>query len=394
MVQFLTLLWLALTLTPASGLAFGYYFPQGQREALMGNVGIALSDSEGSVLYNPAGAAGLNADRISASGSLLNASIYKIENSGVVDRSTSPSYTQIPGLIAGYHKTTWGQLGFFINTDIHFNFNKFLTMDNSEFGQYYSEFELRYNSLNLGLIYATSQDLTPSTTLQYGFTARLNLVEAQQNAFIKTYAQASDTYIGKFNNTVVNTTNFVGRLGVLLNSDTYSLGAFYQPKGSILNSSYSQFSYEVSTGGTVQDDSTNSGPAVETPTSYGFGFSFKLLKRTRLYLDSNIFEASTPDNSDANLKIIQFRIASYGVGVEHTLASGNNLYGGLHYAEEGSASKPKTWLFSTGFDYKINFIRNYLGAYYSQYESKAENTNVSSSIMSFIGVIIASQYTF
>lgn len=396
MAHLLRSLFFFLFLTPGLSLAFSYFIPQGQRESLMGNVGIGLPASEGAPIYNPASAAGLSSDRISASVSLLNITSTKMGDENTFkDRSTSPSFYQIPGLIAGYNKTSWGNLGFFINTDYMLTFDK-LIIANTTYGTFYSEMEMAMNSLNVGLLFANSTELTKDLQLQYGVTASMNMLELQTSIFSKSYVTSSNTYISNFNNTNNKTTNLLTRLGLLLSSTSYSVGAYYQPKGTHVSSSYSQFAYQVATDGTVVDDSTTSGAPLATPETYGLGVTWQPLKQTKILLDANLSrETLESQTGDPIAEKPEERVESIGIGLEQGLSSGNNIYTGLSHSVLHTLNPTTTWLLSGGFDYKISFIKNYIGAYYSLYTTPAnDKTTAASTTITYAGVIIASQYAF
>lgn len=374
--------------------AFSFFIPQGQREALMGNVGIALNSSEGAVLYNPAGAAGLDSARISASGSLLNASTFEVEYKGSFnDRNATPSFFQIPGLIAGYSQTSWGNVGFFINTDYLVNFEKLITYETSQY-RLYTDIINNFNSLNLGLVIANLASVSDSLKLQYGFTLNLNMLESNSNSFTKTYTTYNNVYRASFSTKTVKTTNLVGRLGILAQGSDYSLGGYIQPKGTRISTSYSNFAYEVDTAGTVTDNSTNTGSPLYTPTNYGVGIGLQPSKHLRLYLDMNVSEAAADEGAETDGPG-NSRVDFLGLGGEYTLAAGNHIYAGLSNSITKSENGLNTWLLSSGFDYKISFIKNYFGAYYSLTRSLNEaEANRNKSSFSYFGIIIASQYAF
>ncbi|WP_413291527.1 hypothetical protein [Bdellovibrio sp. HCB337] len=393
MANVLKRLFILLFAMPAWCQAYSYFIPQGQREALMGNVGISLPSSEGAPIYNPASAAGLSSDRISASGSLLNVTSTKMGNeSSFRDKSTSPSFSQIPGLITGYNKTSWGNVGFFINTDYMLSFDKLFAYNETNFTGY-TEYEASLNSLNIGVIFANSAEFTKTLQLHYGITASLNSLEIKQSIFSKTHVPTGNIYTGSFDNTNSKSTNVLTRLGLLLKDSSYSVGTYYQPQGSVMTSSYSKFAYSVSSNGTVYDESTNTGNALTTPTNYGLGASINL-KSTRILLDINIVEGSIEDQTGEE-DIKKDRTEAVGLGLEQALQSGNNIYAGVSYSKLRSENPSDIWLVSGGFDYKISFIRNYFGAYYSAYKSPPNaQTNSSGSTVSYAGIILASQYSF
>lgn len=380
---------------PLFGWGLSIYVPQGQREALMANTGIALNASEGAAIYNPAGTAGLEAGRISAGGSLLNASVLKIdgnESNYVNDKNTSPSYSQIPGLVTGYQKFDWGRAGFFINTDYTVNFDKLIAFT-SPVSTSYSEMLTSMNSLNLGLIYAQGIQLSNELRLQFGLTTSLQMIESQQSLFSKSYTNSSSTYTSAFSNQNVKTTNAVARLGTLLVTPNYSLGAYYQPKGSTVSTSFSKFSYQVSSTGSVQDDSANEGPAYFTSETYGLGASFNLTKTLRLYLDGNVVSPNRVDEEDRVNS--GSRLETFGLGADYIMVSGNHVYAGLTQSTLKDDMTTKGWLFSSGFDYKISFIKNYFGAYYSSFNTPANpSTRSSATSLGWFGVFIASQYSY
>jgi len=394
MHRLLSLTLLGLFFNSALGWGYSIYTPQGHREALMGNNGIAYNASEGAAIYNPAGAAGLESSRISAGGSLLNASVFELggnPSGSMTDKTTSPSYTQIPGLITGYQKFDWGRTGFFINTDYNITFDKFFTF-NSNVGTSYTELATNLNALNLGLLYANSVPLGEELKLQFGFTVSLGLLEMQQSTFSKAYLPSTSAYISGFANQNVKTTNIMGRVGTLLAAPSYSVGAYYQPRSSALSSSFSNFSYQVSSVGEVVDNSTNEGPPLLNSEIYGAGVGFALGKSLKVFVDANVV---TPDDSTTITS--SGRVESAGSGLEYTLKSDNHIYGGVTYSEEKGRSQTKGWMTSTGFDYKVSFIKNYFGIYYTRYTTpeKTEGSNSSSgSTLSWLGILIASQYSF
>lgn len=378
-------------LLPTSSWGMNFYIPQGHREALMANTGISLSASEGAAIYNPAGAGGLESSRVSAGGSLLNASVFKFNNgnsSNFNDKSTSPSYTQIPGLITGYQNLDWGRAGFFINTDYMISLDKLLT-GNASFGTYYMEIVSNLTSLNMGLIYAQTKRLTDDWRFQYGLTVSLNMLEMQQSLFNKNYVSSTNTYTSHFSNQNVKTINALTRIGTLLVNDDFSIGAYYQPKGGALSSSNSTFAYQVASTGSVVDTSTNEGSPLLTPETYGLGVSMSPTKSLRLFLDGNVVAPGQENTSISGNE----RNESLGLGVDYGLASGNHLYGGLTYTVAKGDGPTKGWLLSSGFDYKTSFIKNYVGTYYASHSTTGRSRG-SDATFSCFGIIIASQYAF
>jgi hypothetical protein len=375
--------------------AFYFMTPQGQREAMMGNVGIALSGSEGSVLFNPAGVAGLESDRISASGSLLNVSTFKI-NYGAdsfSDKSTEPSFSQIPGLITGYNKTSFAILGFYINTDYFINFDKLFTYNGPTYTAY-SESISNLNSLNLGLVAAKTTYLSKDMKLQYGISLGVNLLESHNSSFNKSVVTAGNTYTSTFENTNIKTTNFTGQIGLQLLTPSFSIGTTFRPRGGRISSSYSKFAYSVSTSGTIEDRSSNTGEALDTPIRYGLGIGTNIFKATKLLIDADAIEGleKNKDSSDP----LSGRTNSVGMGIEQVLESGNHIFAGLRNSKIKTDTTQEVWLASAGFEYKMNFIKNYFGGYVSEYSSKSSDDPSRITSFSFInaGLIIATQYAF
>jgi len=384
---------LAITI-PAFSWGYSIYIPQGYREALMANTGLAMNATEGAAIYNPAGAGGLEAARISAGASLINAAIFKIEApssiGSVSDKNPNPSFTQIPGLITGYQKFTWGRAGFFINTDYSMAFDKLITFS-SAYGTSYTEMVANINSFNVGFIYANSAVLSGDLKFQYGLTTSFAMVENQQSMFSKGYVEGTNSYISGFSNTNVKTTNLLTRLGTLLASEKYSVGAYYQPKGTSISSTYSKFAYQVASTGSVVDESENSGPPLLMPEAYGLGVGLQVGENLRLYVDTNIMAPQGVDRDSFQ----RDRIESLGLGGDYTLASGTHVFAGLSHAIAKSENKTENRTLSAGFDYRISFIKNYVGFYHSSIITPINNeSGTTGSSFDWFGILLASQYAF
>lgn len=384
---------LAITL-PAFSWGYSIYTPQGYREALMANTGLALNATEGAAIYNPAGAGGLEAARISAGGSLLNATVFKLQtqssSESISDKNPNPSFTQIPGLITGYQKFTWGRTGFFINTDYSIAFDKLVTFS-STYGTSYSEMVGNLGSLNMGFIYANSAVLSGDLKFQYGLTTSFAMLESQQSIFSKSYIEGTKSYISSFSNTNIKTTNLLARFGALLASAKYSVGAYYQPRGASVSSAYSKFAYWVASTGSVADGSENSGPPLLMPEAYGLGLGLEVGENLRLYVDTNILAPQGVERDGFQ----RDRYESLGLGGDYTLASGTHIFAGLSHAKAKSENKTENRTLSAGFDYRISFIKNYFGFYHSSILTPSnQDSGTTGTSVDWFGVLLASQYAF
>lgn len=381
----------------ALGIGFGlqtraanFSFPQGQREALMGNVGIALNGSEGAAIYNPAGLATLGNSRISVSGSLLNISQSKASvNSAIkteVDADNEAlSLSQIPGMVAGYTQTSSGVIGYFFNTNASLSFEKFIEI-NSSHGTNYTVFGTNLSSLHIGGAWAHKTTLSDRWSLQYGLTLGAIMNDHNSRLFSKTKNNLTGAYTSSFQNKLTKTINATARAGVLLDSPDSAYGLYIQPEGGRLSSSYSRFAYSASTDGTVQDDSAGDGPDVKTPMDVGLGVALKKWKNWNLFYDANysqVRESQEAESSSLVKTVIQ------GLGCEYTLSSGTSLFTGLTHAKKFQEDyDSEGFLWSGGFNYSISFLKNYVGLYAS------EERGTLGWKMNFFGVMLGTQYSY
>lgn len=141
---------LILALFALSMQAKAYYnlLPKGTRQSLLGNNGIALTESDGAGAYNPASIVGIKGPTISASGSVASITSFSFGNSVFQDKSDSPTLDINSTYLSILFTTENFNYGFYISNELNFSFIKYLEFNSpSATGSANTEIFIKYNKI-------------------------------------------------------------------------------------------------------------------------------------------------------------------------------------------------------------------------------------------------------
>lgn len=364
------------------------FLPQGQVEAISGNIGIARSASVGANIYNPASLFGLEGNSLSASGTILSSTYFDIGGGTIEPIENSRFNTQLPGYFASVHKYSDSYWSLFINTENSFYLENYYKL-NTALTSYSSVIKLYVNMTTTAL--GASYSASTSKNWSWGALLKLNLVNSHN--YVLSKQVIANTYSSSFQDSKSTTNILTFRIGTLWNPQGhFSVGGFIQPSGNILSNERTQFNYSVYSDGSQSDLSNNNTSELNIPFQSGLGVKYDISSVWTMFAD--YIKGNSEDYKDEynSIKKTSEEIG-YGASLEYHGAKDKKWYIGINEKLYTNDTKEKTTYFSLGTVFKVSFLKTLLGGYFTNYQ-ELETKDSSQSKADSVGVIFSTEYSY